>query len=100
MAIKSGASCWHYFHLPLARVESGGGSNYLEVQFVQRNPPAGVTYTPQVSTNLISWSSDPANFLPVQSVASSNNSSLITLRLSGALPLAPARFVRIALEKQ
>jgi hypothetical protein len=86
--------------LPAAFLENGTGTNYLDVQFVQRNPPAGVSYTPQVSTNLTSWSSDPAFFFQVGSIASSNNTSLVTLRLQGAVNSTPTRFVRIAILKQ
>ena len=86
--------------LPAGFVENAAGTNFFDVQFVQRNPPAGVNYLPQVSTNLISWSSDPANFLQVNSVASSNNTSVVTLRLLGAVASAPSRFVRVAIQKQ
>jgi len=86
--------------LPAAFVESGTGTNFLDVEFVERNPPAGVSYTPQVSNDLISWSSDPANFLQVGSAASSNNTSVVTLRLLGSIGSAVSRFVRIAIQRQ
>jgi hypothetical protein len=80
-------------------LESASGTNFLDLQFVQRNPPAGVSYTPQLATNLASWSSDPANFLQVSSIPSSNNTSVVTLRLLGPINSAPWRFLRIAIQK-
>ncbi|MDR3459642.1 MAG: hypothetical protein P4N60_19610 [Verrucomicrobiae bacterium] len=86
--------------LPAAVLENGAGTNFLDLQYVQRNPPAGVSYTPQVSTNLVSWSSDPAFFSQAGLVASSNDTSVVTLRLQGPVNAAPARFVRLAIQKQ
>jgi hypothetical protein len=85
--------------LPAGFIESNAGTNYFDVKFVQRNPPAGVLYIPQVSTNLFSWDSDAANFSQVDSVASSNNTAIVTLRLQGAVNTAFGRFVRIAIQK-
>jgi hypothetical protein len=86
--------------LPAAFIENAAGTNFLDVQYVQRNPPAGVSYTPQHSTNMTDWNADPAGFLQVGSVASSNNTSIITLRVLGAVSSALQRFARIAIQKQ
>jgi hypothetical protein len=55
--------------LPAGFFESGGGTNCFDVRFVERDPPAGVLYLPQVSTNLVDWDGAPTDFLPVGSVA-------------------------------
>ncbi len=86
--------------LPAGLVDDRTGTNYFDYQFVELNPPAGVLYIPQVSSNLISWDSAPANFLPVGSTSWSTNASLVTLRLAGVLGSVPAQFVRLAIQKE
>jgi hypothetical protein len=86
--------------LPAGLVDRSTGTNFFDIQFVELNPPAGVAYVPQVSTNFAAWNSDPANFLEVNSTPYSTNASVVTLRLAGALETAPARYVRLAIEKQ
>ncbi|MGA2247938.1 MAG: hypothetical protein ABSH48_23375 [Verrucomicrobiota bacterium] len=86
--------------LPAGLIDGSTGTNYFDYQFVELNPPAGVLYVPQVSSNLISWSSDPANFSLVNAASWSTNASVVTLRLAGPVSTVPARFVRLAIEKQ
>lgn len=86
--------------LPSAFIEPVASAHFLDIQFVQRNAPAAVSYTPQVSTNLLSWNSDPSQFLQVGTSASSNNVAMVTLRLLGSVEDSPGRFVRIAIQKQ
>src|SRR5208282_1117775 len=86
--------------LPAGFIESGGGTNYFDIQFVGRNPPAGVLYLPQLSTNLIAWDGNPTNFVAVGSVSSTNNTSVVTLRLAPPISAASYQFVRIAIQKQ
>jgi hypothetical protein len=82
-----------------AFIEHFSGTNYLDVQFTQRNPPADVQYVPQVSNDLSTWDSSPANFTVAAAVPGTNQTSLVTLRLLPSLHVTPARFVRIAIQR-
>jgi len=86
--------------LPAGFIESSARTNYFDIQFVERNPPAGVLYLPQLSTNLIAWDGNPTNFVAVGSVASTNNTSVVTLRLLPPISTTQYEFVRIAIQKQ
>ena len=85
--------------LPAGFIDGSTGTNYYDFQFVELNPPAGVLYFPEVSTNLSSWDGDPANFTQINSVRAGTNAAVVTMRLAGAVGGAAARFVRIAIQK-
>ena len=86
--------------LPAGFIESSAGMNYFDVQFVRRDPPAGVLYVPEVSTNLIEWDGAATNFVAVGSLSSTNNTSVVTLRLLSPISATPFEFMRIAIQKQ
>jgi hypothetical protein len=86
--------------LPRGQIENFGGSNYLDVTFLQRNPPAGVQYIPQVSSNLTTWDSSPSNFTQVSSIPDADGISQVTLRLQPAIGVSLLqRFVRIGISR-
>src|SRR6266567_4620180 len=85
--------------LPAGFFASDGGTNFFHFEFVQRNPPADVLYTPQISTDLIAWDGNATNFATVNVAASSNNTSIATMRLQTPQSAAPGGFVRIAIQR-
>lgn len=85
--------------LPRGFVQNVSGQDYFHVQFTQRNPPAGVQYLLQTSTNLLSWITSPASFTQVSTSDNGDGTSLLTLRLQAAISNAPQSFVRIAIQR-
>jgi hypothetical protein len=85
--------------LPAGFIDTVTGTNFFDFKFVQRNPPAGVAYLPQVSTNLVAWDAAPANFAAVNSIPASNNTSVVTMRLLSPISEESSRFVRVAIQK-
>ena len=82
--------------LPRAYLATSGGHNYLEVQFTQRNAPAGIQYIPETSMDLISWSDNTSGFTQITSQDNGDGTSLLTLRLQAPVDNSAAVFVRIA----
>jgi len=85
--------------LPLAYVQNTGGQNYLQVQYTQRNPPAGIQYRLETSSDLLAWTNNPASFTQLDSHNNGDGTSLVTLRLQAPLAASPQMFVRIAVTR-
>ncbi len=85
--------------LPAGFIAGDGGTDFFHFEFVQRNPPADVQYVPQISSDLITWDGTATNFATVNVAASSNNTSIATMRLQTPQSATPRSFVRIAIQK-
>jgi hypothetical protein len=85
--------------LPRAFVGNVDGQDYLHVQYTRRNPPAGVTYLLQSSTDLFSWNTSPGSFTPVSVSDNNDGTSLVTLRLQTPITDVTQSFVRIAVQR-
>jgi hypothetical protein len=85
--------------LPRGFVQSVSGQICFDVQFTQRNPPAGVQYLMQTSPDLSAWTTSPGSFSQVSSNNSGDGTSLMTMRLQSAITNAPQFFVRIAVQR-
>jgi len=85
--------------LPRAYLQNSAGQNYLQVQYTQRNAPAGVQYLLQTSPDLRSWTNSQSSFTPFNSVDNGDGTSLVTLRFQPPLTLNPQMFVRIAIQR-
>ncbi len=88
----------HHPSLPAGFFASDAGTNYFHFEFVQRDPPADVVYTPQISSDLITWDGNATNFATEKVTASSNNTSIATMRLQTPQSAEPSSFVRIAIQ--
>jgi hypothetical protein len=86
--------------LPAGFLETSTGTNFFDYQFVELNAPSGITYTPQVSTNLVAWDSTPNHFMQVNSAVWSTNAAVVTLRLAEPVDATPVQFVRLAIQRQ
>ena len=85
--------------LPAGFMAAVGGTNYFHFVFVQRDAPAGVQYIPQVSADLVDWNASATNFAPVSVAASTNSTSLVTMRLQTPEDATSQRFVRVAIQR-
>ena len=85
--------------VPRAFVQNVSGQSYLQVQYTQRNAPAGVQYLLQTSADLLSWTNSPASFSEVGSNDNGDGTSLVTLRFQPPLTANPQMFVRIAIQR-
>ncbi len=81
---------------PRAFIQNVGGQDYLHIQYIQRNAPAGVSYEVQTSADLITWSA--GNFTQMDSSDNGDGTSLITMRDQSPITAA-CRFVRVAKQK-
>lgn len=86
-----------HINLPSAFVQNISGHDYLEIQYTQRNAPAGVQYLLQTSPDLLSWNT--TSFIQVNATDNGDGTSLITLRLQTPITDAPGQFVRIAIQR-
>ncbi|MBK8039541.1 MAG: S8 family serine peptidase [Verrucomicrobiaceae bacterium] len=82
--------------LPAATTESESGQNYLCMQFRRRIQRAGLTYTIETSADLLTWDATGASVIEKSAVPTGDGiTELVTVRVTPAVNLGGAKFVRL-----
>ena len=82
--------------LRYATTESESGQNYLCMQFRRRIQRAGLTYTVETSADLITWDATGSSVIEKSVVPTGDGTTeLVTVRVTPAINLGGAKFVRL-----
>lgn len=81
--------------LPDAGIMTVGPDRFLSFTYRRRPPADGVVYTPQTSSDLAAWNSDPGQFTTVSTTSLPGGLTEVTVRLSTPLPAGPD-FIRLS----
>ena len=76
--------------LPSGSIQTFSGQNYLTLTINRAANPSDITYTVEVSSNLLDWVSGPAN-----TVTLTNTASQLVVRDDVPVPSATPRFMRL-----
>jgi hypothetical protein len=86
-------------NLPRAFLQDVSGQDRLQIQYTQRNAPAGVKYALQTSSDLFSWNTDVTNFTQVSTADNGDGTSLVTMQLQSSITNSPQMFLRVGIQK-
>jgi hypothetical protein len=95
---------WKSQYMPAAQVQNNGGTNYLAVGFNRRLAATNLTYTVEVSSNLINWltgstyaptGSTPNTQYTSEVSHSGTNTQKIVVRDNQPLATGTNRFMRV-----
>jgi hypothetical protein len=82
--------------LPAAANETEAGQNYLCMQFRRRIQRAGLTYIVETSADLITWDATGSSVVEKSAVPTGDGvTELVTVRVTPAIDLGGAKFVRL-----